>query len=197
MTLASSGYISLGGSTANRSVNVELGNSPTASITYPSTATRTLTGVSSGALILPNSFWGKSSITVSLASLNGTYLGGFPYIDNEAYSTTLTFNTDGTWQFDGYAGGFTDGSWATPTTTGIGSSYWVRWTRTFWGGLAGNTASSSSGWQQLSTARAITVYTAGITGAQANYTVEISSDSGGSVVLTTATTEIYNSITPG
>jgi hypothetical protein len=159
---------------------------------------RSLAGVGgSGTSWSMSSLYGKSAITISLSSLNGTYLNGYPYIDNEAYSTTLTFNTNGTWQFNGYAGGLTDGSWATPTTTGIGSSYWVRWTRTFWGGLSGNTASTSSGWQQLSTARVITVYTAGISGAQANYTVEISSDSGGSVVLATATTEIYNTITPG
>lgn len=154
---------------------------------------------SSGAISFSD-FYSKGpspAVTISLASLNNTTLAGFPYSDYESYSVTLTIATNGTWQFDGWAGGLTNGSWATPTTTGIGSSYWVRWTRTFFDATGGNTATASSGWQQLSTARVITVTTQGLTGAQADYTVEISSSSSGSPVLATALTSITTSLTPG
>lgn len=60
MTLASSGTISIGGSTANRSINQELGRSATATSSLGETSLRTLAGVSSGAISLSN-FHGKSN----------------------------------------------------------------------------------------------------------------------------------------
>jgi len=186
MTLASSGFISLGGSTANRSVNVELGNSPTASITYPSTATRTLTGVSSGALVLPNSFWGKSAVTISLSELQDRslqeFFGGYGYI-------TLTFNTNGTWSCVGSASGtIASGNWASPTTSGVGSLYWIRWTRTA-STLGGGSSTPSSGWLALDAARTITVTNNGTSGGyvDSTYTLEIATDSGGSNVVASCT----------
>ena len=138
----------------------------------------------------------NSPVTVSLSSLNGATLSGAPYSEPEAYSATLAFATDGTWQFDGYATGLVDGSWATPTTAGIGSGYWVRWTRTFFSGGSGNSASASSGWQQLSSARTITVSTGGTAICQADYTLEIATDSSGTNVVATASTSIVAQITP-
>jgi len=186
MTLASSGFISLGGSTANRSVNVELGNSPTASITYPSTATRTLTGISSGALVLPNSFWGKSAVTISLSELQDRSLqefaGGYGYI-------TLTFNTNGTWSCVGSVSGtIASGNWASPTTSGVGSLYWIRWTRTA-STLGGGSSTPSSGWLGLDAARTITVTNDGTSGGyvDSTYTLEIATDSGGSNVVASCT----------
>lgn len=131
--------------------------------------------------------------SVSLASLNGAYLVGYPFIENEPYTINLDFDTNGTWTFYGFANGNTSGNWATPTTTGIGSSYWIRFTRTFFSGGFGNSATGSTGWQQLSTARTIAVSTGGISGAQGDYTVEISSSSSGSPVLSTATLGLFAS----
>lgn len=66
MTLAASGYISLADNPSsraypdNRVVNIELGNAANTTIVHPSTPVRSLTGVSSGAVRLPDDYWGKS-----------------------------------------------------------------------------------------------------------------------------------------
>lgn len=201
MTMPLSGPLNMGGTTTPQSVANELGLGLTTTISMNQAAVRTLAGVGgSGTSWSMNSLYGKSagSFVVSLAELSGVTLSGFPYSDNESYSVTLTFNTDGTWQFDGYAAGLTNGNWGTPTTTSIGSSYWVRWTRTsFINSGSGNSASVSSGWQQLSSTRTITVSTAGISVPSATYTIEISSDSGGSVVLASVSTTLDAQIVPG
>lgn len=87
MTLNSSGAISLGGSIAGQSVNLELGVSATATITMNQTSVRTLTGTTAGtALVIPTNFYGKSSsVTASYtfttstvnASLNISSLSGY------------------------------------------------------------------------------------------------------------------------
>ena len=56
--------ISLGGSTTGQSVNLELGQSATATISFNDANVRTLTGTSaSTSLSMPAGFWGKSSAT--------------------------------------------------------------------------------------------------------------------------------------
>jgi hypothetical protein len=63
MTLNATGAISLGGATAGQSVNLELGLSATAQISFNDAAVRSLTGTSSGAtLVMPTGFYGKSSV---------------------------------------------------------------------------------------------------------------------------------------
>lgn len=127
------------------------------------------------------------AISISLASLNSAFLAGSPSYSGEAYSVDLYFNTNGTWDFYGYAAGNTSGNWATPTTAGIGSSYWIRFTQTSFSGGPGNSATGSTGWLQLSTARISTVTTGGISSASAAYTIQIATDSGGSNIIATAT----------
>ena len=63
MTMNSSGPISLGGTTAGQSIEVELGGGGTAMISLNDTNVRTLAGVASGAIIMPTNFWGKSSVS--------------------------------------------------------------------------------------------------------------------------------------
>ena len=75
MALASSGTISIGGSTANRSINLELDRSATATSSLGESALRTLAGVSSGAISMSN-FHGKSNawtatVTVGVQSVGG------------------------------------------------------------------------------------------------------------------------------
>lgn len=70
MPLASSGQMSIGGSTASRSINLELGRSASATSSLGESALRTLAGVSSGAISMSN-FYGKSSGPTT-ASLGGT-----------------------------------------------------------------------------------------------------------------------------
>lgn len=62
MTLNASGPISLGGSTAGQSINLELGKSATALASINATDFRTLAGVPSGQISLA-SFYGKSNIS--------------------------------------------------------------------------------------------------------------------------------------
>jgi hypothetical protein len=68
MTLAASGAISLGGSTATRSINLELGQSATAQVSLNDTNVRSLAGVASGAITLPTNFYGKSAVTIVLSN---------------------------------------------------------------------------------------------------------------------------------
>jgi len=65
MTLAASGTLSMGGSTANRSVNLELGQSATAQISLNDANVRALAGVPSGAITIATDFYGKSATTVN------------------------------------------------------------------------------------------------------------------------------------
>ena len=70
MALASSGTISIGGSTANRSINLELGRSATTSSNLNETALRTLAERSSGSISLSH-FHGKSDNLWSFTVTNG------------------------------------------------------------------------------------------------------------------------------
>ena len=81
MALASSGTLSIGGSTTDRSINLELGRSATATSSLGETDLRTLAGVSSGAIAISD-FYGASNATdISTtnfarinSSLNSTYV---------------------------------------------------------------------------------------------------------------------------
>ena len=185
MTLASSGYIRMGGTDSGRSVNVELGNSPTATITMPSTATRTLTGVASGPIVLPNDYWGKSSVAISLASIeSGTPFAAEQFAPGEPCIAELTFNSNGTWDFYAESLAPRSGNWATPTTAGVGTGYWIQWTRTAFFGGPGNSATGTSGWQQLSTAPNISAYNSGtVPTVSAQYNIYIATDSSGSNIV--------------
>ena len=75
MTLNSSGPISLAGTTAGVSIEIENGGNGTTMISLNDTAVRTLAGVPSGAIIMPTNFYGKSnsfnfSITSNTSNAN-------------------------------------------------------------------------------------------------------------------------------
>ena len=71
MTLNASGPISLSGTTAGQSIEIELGGTGTTQISLNCTTVRTLAGVPSGAIIMPTNFYGKSNAVVQ-----GTFYGG-------------------------------------------------------------------------------------------------------------------------
>jgi hypothetical protein len=73
MALCASGEMSLGGSTAGRSVNLELAKSATASIGMNDADARGLAGVASGAISM-NCFYGKSSGPTTLGQV---FAGGY------------------------------------------------------------------------------------------------------------------------
>lgn len=68
MTLNSSGPISLGGTTAGVSIEVELGGGGTTQISLNDSNVRSLAGVSSGAITMPTNFYGKSNTSYWIIS---------------------------------------------------------------------------------------------------------------------------------
>jgi hypothetical protein len=61
MALNSSGPISLGGATSGQSINLENGQTATALVSLNDSAVRSLAGVSSGVIVMPTDFYGKSN----------------------------------------------------------------------------------------------------------------------------------------
>ena len=196
MALVNTGEISIGGSVANRSINLELGRAAGATSNLNETALRTLAGIpTSGSTISLASFFGKSNFTVAYDSL---YIGnGYTFDDlysaGSYGSVALRWNADGTMSFFNANSGYTAmGNWGSPTTASIGSNYWVRFTRTatnsFGSPTAATNSTASTGWLQLSSAREIGIFRSpGQNFFSATYTIEISSDSGGATILTTLT----------
>ena len=146
---------------------------------------------SSGAISF-NDFYNKgpsAAITVSLASItNNQPFEALPYSPGEPSEALLDFLPDGTWNSFLTAGNSGAGNWATPTTGGIGASYWIRFTRTALnGGGALNPTTGSTGWLQLSITRNISVLRSsgpGVTSAQ--YTIEIATNSSGTNIVASA-----------
>jgi len=96
MTLNSSGPISLGGSTAGQSVNLELGQSATAQISFNDAAVRTLTGTTSGtALVMPTNFYGKSSVVISVTDQTISDFTGGARSASTGYRLTSGGQADG------------------------------------------------------------------------------------------------------
>jgi hypothetical protein len=194
MTLAASGEMSIGGSTSTRSINLELGRAAGATSSLNEAALRTLAGVSSGAISISN-FYGKANFTVGYNSL---YIGN-SYVFDDVYNpgstgaVGLRWNANGTMDFFNFDFGYTAmGYWGSPTTTSIGSNYWIRFTRTATNSsftpTAATNSTASTGWLQLSSGREIYIdRTPGQNYFSATYTIEISSDSGGATILTTLT----------
>jgi len=101
MPLASSGTISIGStaSGANRSINVELGRSATATSSLGETTLRGLAGVASGAISMSN-FYGKANysfittITLGQATIFGQAFRGYGSIGNPASPSTFGSASD-------------------------------------------------------------------------------------------------------
>ena len=99
MTLNASGPISLGGSTAGQSINLELGKAATAQVSMNDTNVRSLAGVPSGQIVMPTNFWGKSAagaLAVTASDMDGVGQGfGFtgPVSTQTSTNTTVTGGT--------------------------------------------------------------------------------------------------------
>ena len=123
MTLAANGQMNVGGNTANRSINLELGRAYNAQSSLGESALRALAGVPSGPIRLGADFYGKSAISLSLAGVTSV-----SYNMDFGGEVRYRFFNNGTITF-GYGAGFTSVSnWASPTTSLIGNSYWIRFT---------------------------------------------------------------------
>lgn len=108
-------------------------------------------------------------------------------------SITMTAQPDGTLTVFGDVTSFLQ--WGAPTTTDIGQSYWVRFTRDSFsttGSGGSGSATATTGWLQLNVARSVTVIANKVTGpgtfqSNASYTIDIATDSGGTNIVATAT----------
>lgn len=191
MPLVTSGEISIGGSVANRSINLELSRAAGATSNLNETALRTLAGIpTNGSTISLASFYGKSSRSFSLSQL--TEIFGEANSGGTAYAE-YTFSTDGTIVGgSSQAGSFSVGNWTTPTTAGIGSSYWIRVTQTSSSGPSTEYGASRGVWLQLSSSRTFGVEKTANGLSARVYTFEIASDSGGSNIVTSATGVQYS-----
>lgn len=180
MTLPASGN-----SISLSQVNTELGRSATATIDMNDSAVRSLFGkAGSGTTISMSDGQGKSSLSVSLASLTGVYGDRFP--PGTAYAS-LIFYPDGTVNYSSNNGSGSKANWATPTTSGIGSSYWIRFTQTSSYSSTTETDSARGVWLQLSGNRSFSVTRTQYGAGGRTYTVQIASDSAGSNIVATKT----------
>ena len=127
MALAGSGTMSIGGSTATRSINLELSRSATATSSMGETALRTLAGVSSGAISMSN-FYGKSDNLWGVGIVADTVVSGYVTFHgfglNPTHGSTNDtscnlFSNSPTWQirstFSGPAGFNVNDTVGTPT----------------------------------------------------------------------------------
>lgn len=166
-------------------VNVELSKSSTAAISLNDTDVRTLAGVTgSGTTISMDNLRGKSSVTVSLALLEGYYFAS--EIGNVWFQ--LQFFANGNFQVS-YNGVNESAAWRTPTGTGVGAGYYIRFTLTASGGV-GMSASAPSGWNQLSATQVLSIDKTSPGIGFRTYTVEISSSATGSPVLASKSVQI-------
>ena len=97
MTLVLSGALSMGGSTADRSINCELGCSGTAQISLDDAAARTLAGIPSGEIGIDD-FYGASSFTpptVFGEVSGGGYYMGTIFTSGSSYYLIMSPNASG------------------------------------------------------------------------------------------------------
>ena len=141
-------------------------------------------------------FYGKGpspAFTVAYSSgfANGLFYDEAFYYAGAPAGAGIRWNANGTMDQFTYTSGYSSlgETWGNPTTTGIGSNYWIRFTRTATGGMGAAAASTAStGWIQLSSPGAgIYIEQNPAYQVTATYTIEISSSSSGSPVLTTRT----------
>jgi len=188
MTMPSSGALNMGGTSSPVSVAQELGLGLTTTISMNQSNVRALAGVSStsGSTWSMNSLYGKSARTVSLSSLAS--IEGTAYPGDEAFAS-YAFYTDGDVLKFTSDGNAALAPWTTPVTSGIGSSYWIRFTQTATFGGSTETGDGRGIWYQLSAIRNFGLSRTANGAGGRTYTVDIASDSGGSnIVATTSVT---------
>lgn len=140
----------------------------------------------SGTTISMSDGWGKASRAFSISSLAGVYGTAYP---GDFATAELMFLSDGTITYStSDAGTATLTNWTTPTTAGIGSGYWVRFTQTGsfgTGGFGGATqyGYSKGAWHQISNNPYFGVSRTANGMGGFYYDIAVASDSGGSNIV--------------
>jgi hypothetical protein len=173
------GYLPGSGSLSMSTINSTFNSRGQNLNAYRGTAWYTAAGgsgtFSSGAITF-NDFYLKGpspAITVNInalqtATYTANYTGAFPV------TASISFFSDGTYVITNNPATPTNANWATPTTAGVGSSYWISWTLVGVVGTNGS-ATASSGRVSLSTTRTIACNktSGGTTDYTAEYDIEI------------------------
>ena len=135
MTLATSGTMSIGGTTTDRSINVELGRSATATSSMGETDLRSLAGVSSGAISMSN-FYGKANyqwvvtVTNQAATIFGQSFQGYGNVGSTAFgsvsdTTCDLYSTNPNWQWYAVNNNATQFFISDTTGTPTGNAGWT------------------------------------------------------------------------
>ena len=192
--MPSTGALNMGGTSSPVSVNYELGKASPyqQTVSMNDSAVRSLAGVSgtSGSSWSMSSLYGKSAgfTTVSLSTVpsdtSAYYNGSF------TIEALLIFQLDGVWETQENTFPLASGNWGSPTNSGAGSNYWIKFTRTGFTPVGGGEYSTpTTGWLNLGSDRIIQVYTYfdNIDSSSAVYTIQIATDSAGSNIIATRT----------
>lgn len=194
MTMPSSGALNMGETTSPVSVNYELGKASPykQTVSMNDSNVRALAGVSStsGSTWSMSSLYGKSNVVINLSSLqNASFSATFSSVGVYPVDDILQLDRNGGWTQWDNNGQQLSGLWVTSGASAtVGDNYWVRFTRTATTGTS-VTTTATTGWLQINVSRAVTVSkaNAGTIVGSATYTIEVSSSSSGSPVLSTAT----------
>lgn len=185
MTLNSSGPISLGGSTAGQSINLELSQSATAQVSLNDTNVRTLAGVASGAIVMPTNFYGKSAVTIFISDqFISDFTGGA-----RAATAGYRLTSGGLAQSLVNTTFTTLETWCTPTAEAVNYEVFITIVS---GGLTSGTTGS---WVALSTTQTWTLQFAVPNSGQCVFTAQIRKV-GTATVLATATITLEADATP-
>lgn len=184
------GYLPSSGSLAMSTINSVFDGRGNNLNAYRGTTWYTAAGgsgtFSSGAISF-NDFYNKGpspARTFSLASM--VDVEGLAYPPATAYAEWV-FYADGTIGYFSSGGSGSMGNWTTPTSSGIGSSYWIRLTETSSYGSFTETGSGRGIWNQINVAQYFGISRSLGGSGGAVYTIQIASDSSGSNIVATRT----------
>jgi hypothetical protein len=144
--------------------------------TYYTATTGPNTFPSTSSAISFNNFYGtgpSSAVTVNINALTDTFIASYDGIF--PVTASISFFNDGTYIIENGPNPQINGNWATPTTSGVGSSYWISWVRVGVVGTNGTSTASSGGRLAMSTTRIIACNknSGGTTDYTAEYDLEI------------------------
>lgn len=122
----------------------------------------------------------------TVPGVNRTSSGGSPGV---AFAPQIGFVNDGTAQFRTFPGGglVADTDWGRPTTAGVGSSFWVRFTNSSGTGVY-NGAGVGATWNSISAGVSLGINSAGAGAALSRTgTFDIASDAAGVTIVASGT----------